>query len=522
MDQENRPAAAPAPASPYVPFFVPPSPAQAIPPQDTAKPKKHSEADGKDRLALLLAWGVGVVLAGLLMLPLGALPGLGVSVLTALWYAVLLWYRGRQGRWSRAARLLFLAVAALALSFSLWSNSWFRLYNLFGLLVLAVVQLFELSGEGRRPWYAPSMLLERLWLCLWSLVGRLSSPFFVAKSFRHKGGRLLPALLGLLVALPVLCVVLPLLWSADGYFAYVVQRSMQYLADFFGEAVEQVLTGLLISPLLFSLLYALRHPQPKPEAAERVLPTAEAMMVTVALSVIDLLYLLFLAVQSAALFGGKAYLERAVGITYAEYARSGFFQLVAVAGINLTLVLLALQFTRRGSPLWRAVQVLCAAMVAMSCVLLISAAYRMSLYVGLYGLSFKRFLTYWGMGMLAIFFAAVFFKIWRPDFRFFPVAFVVGITGWLLLNFCNVDYLVARYNVRLYLRQENSVMNLDYLVQDLSYDALWAVAQLPGELPSGVADYTLDQLIAQRRAQARADRSDWRMWSLSAALAAKN
>lgn len=518
MDHKNGPGAF------YTPVFpsAPKMPQPPLPPQEKATPARSYESDGKDRLALLLAWGMGAVLAGLLMLPLGTLPGLGVTLLTALWYAVLLWYRGRQGRWSRAARLLFLAVAALALSFSLWSNSWFRLYNLLGLLVLMVVQLFELSGEGRRPWYLPSMLLERLWLCLRGLFGCLGAPLYAVKSFRHKGGRLVPALLGLLVALPVMGVVLPLLWSADGYFAYVVQQAARRLADLLGEAAVQLLIGLLVSPFLFSLLYALRHPQPQPEATEKALPSVEAMMVTVALGMMDLLYLLFLAVQSAALFGGKAYLEHTVGITYAEYARSGFFQLVAVAGINLTLVLLALQFTRKGSSLWRAVQVLCTAMVAMSCVLLISAAYRMSLYVGLYGLSFKRFLTYWGMGMLAIFFAAVFFKIWRPGFRFFPVAFAVGIAGWLLLNLCNVDYLVARYNIQLYLRQENSVMNLDYLVQDLSYDALWAVERLPGELPSGVANYTLDQLVARRRDQARADRADWRMWSLSAALAANN
>lgn len=518
MDHKNGPGAFYSPVFPSAPKM----PQPPLPPREKAAPVQSYEADGKDRLALLLAWGIGAVLAGLLMLPLGSLPGLGVSVLTALWYAVLLWHRGRQGRWSRAARLLFLAVAALALSFSLWSNSWFRLYNLLGLLVLAAVQLFELSGEGRRAWYLPSMLLERLWLCLRGLFGRLGACLFVVRSFRHKGGRLIPALLGLLVALPVMGVVLPLLWSADGYFAYVVQRGAQYLADFFGDAVVQILIGLLAAPFLFSLLYALRRPQPQPEVAQKALPTGEAMMVAVALGVMDLLYLLFLAVQSAALFGGKAYLEHTVGITYAEYARSGFFQLVAVAGINLTLVLLALQFTRKESSLWRAVQVLCTAMVAMSCVLLVSAAYRMSLYVGLYGLSFKRFLTYWGMGMLAIFFTAAFLKIWRADFRFFPVAFVVGIAGWLLLNFCNVDYLVARYNIQLYLRQENSVMNLDYLVQDLSYDALWAVERLPGELPSGVANYTLDQLVAQQRAQARAECSDWRMWSLSAALAAKN
>ncbi len=230
----------------------------------------------------------------------------------------------------------------------------------------------------------------------------------------------------------------------------------------------------------------------------------------------DALYALFLAVQFSALFGGADYLASASGVTYAQYARSGFFQLVAVAGINLTLILLAGQFSRQTGALWRLVQVLSTVMVCMSGAFLVSACYRMSLYVGSYGLSFKRFLTYWGMGMLTLLFLAALVKIWRPDFRFFPVALVAAVAGWLLLNFCNVDFWVSRYNVDLYLRQETAVMNGDYLALELSYDALGPLSDL-----AGTDDGALDELVALRQAQARADASDWRTWSLSAARAAR-
>ncbi len=123
------------------------------------------------------------------------------------------------------------------------------------------------------------------------------------------------------------------------------------------------------------------------------------------------------------------------------------------------------------------------------------------------------------MGVLALLFAAALVKIWRPGFRFFPVALAVSVAGWLLLNYADPDYLVARYNVDLYLRRDNAVMNFDYLVLDLSYDALGPLEDLPGDLPSGVAGYTLDELVAQRRGEARQDASDWRTWSLSAARA---
>lgn len=518
MDDPKKPAATSAPVSPSIPFY---SPTPPVPPPDTPRQKPHYEADRQDRLALFLAWGIGALFVSLLAAPTAHCPGLGVAALVAAWYAALFCCKGTKGFATRPNLLLFAAVTALTACFVLWSNHWLRWWNLFGLLGLMTVQLFEWSGAGRRAWYLPSMLAERGLLLLLGLADRLPALPATAQSFRRGKRTLLLILCGLALTVPIALVVMPLLLSADDYFALLSTQVMARLERLFGQFAIYFVVGLLFAPFLFSLLYALRRPKPLLETQAQELPQVDPVIPAVVLVLMDLLYILFLAAQSAALFGGAEYLRQVSFITYAEYARSGFFQLVAVAGINLTLVLLALQLTRQEGWTWRAVQLLSTAMVCMSDVLLVSACYRMSLYVGTFGLSFKRFLTYWGMAVLAILLTATLWKIWRPGFRFFPVAFVVSVVGWLILNFCNVDYLVARYNVDFYLRQESSVMNLDYLIQELSYDALRPLADLPGDLPSGVGDLTLDQLIDLRRAGARQEASDWRTWSLSAALAAR-
>ena len=48
--------------------------------------------DGRDRALLVLAWGVGVLCAEVL---LWGLSGLGMTLLVAAWYGVLFWYGGR-------------------------------------------------------------------------------------------------------------------------------------------------------------------------------------------------------------------------------------------------------------------------------------------------------------------------------------------------------------------------------------------------------------------------------------------
>lgn len=97
----------------------------------------------------------------------------------------------------------------------------------------------------------------------------------------------------------------------------------------------RLIFGLLVAPFLFGLLYSLRRPEPLKRLTRPVesLSMEAAGPVTV-LAVLDVLYAFFLAVQCAALFGGADYLAQ-VGISYASYARSGFFQLVAVAAVNL-------------------------------------------------------------------------------------------------------------------------------------------------------------------------------------------
>ena len=170
-------------------------------------------------------------------------------------------------------------------------------------------------------------------------------------------------------------------------------------------------------------------------------------------------------------------------------------------------------------------RLLSALLTAESLVLLASAAWRMTLYIAAYGLSFKRFLTYWGMGIMAVLLLAAAWKVLRPDFRFCRAAFPLLLAGWVALNFVPVDRIVAGSQVDQYLSGQREALDVEYLLQsDLSYDVLSQLERLDGSLPAyGPDGYpsTLEAEIALRREAARRDCADWRTWSLSAYLAAR-
>lgn len=483
-------------------------------PAPEIKPRKLYPTDGKDRFLLPLTWLLGFLAASLL--GTGIFPGLGVTVLTVVWYVVLLWYKGRQGLGERSSFLLLAAVLLLALTFALYSNPWLRGWNLLFLPTLVTLQIFQWSNLGALPWTAPAMLLERFSLLMKGLFGHLPASYDTARSY-HGDRRVLAVLAGLLLAFPLMTVALILLMDGDHFFAQVVTQLTAALTLLLGTSVLRLLLGLIIAPFLFGLCYLLRHGE-RGEGKTVTVLKAEPLIPCVALLVMDLLYLFFIAVQSAALFGGPAYLARVSGLSYAEYARSGFFQLVFVAILNLTLVLSSLQFSKSEGGAWNFLRVLDALLILLSGAILVSAAYRMTLYVSVYGLSFKRLLTYWGMGLLALLFLAALWKTWKPDFPFFRVFLVLSITGWLVLNYCGPDRLVARYNVSLYQRDPSAVIDLEYLTNSLSYDVLEVLETLPPD--SGPEDgKSLETLLRDRRQQARWDAADWRTWSLSAAQA---
>ena len=449
----------------------------------------------------------------------GVTAGFAASV--AVWYGLLLFSHGSKLWRTGESRFLLLTNLALPVcSMVLGSNWYFRGWDLLALMVLLPVHAVWLSGGQRLPWWRPAMLWERFCLLLRGFFGCLGACFSVFLSGEKPGRRrILPLVLGSAGALALLAVLVPMLSSADALFAAATEDLRVFVSLHFTDAVWKALAAAVMTPFFFGLLYSLRRPEPLKTNGEKAPRTVDGLAFAIMLGAAAAVYLLFLAIQSAGILGGAAYLAEK-GLSYAEWARSGFFQMVAVTVLNLTLLLASVQWSRRQGAPWRAVRLLSALLTAESLLLLLSAAWRMTLYVEAYGLSFKRCMTYWGMGMMAAFLLAAAWKVRRPDFRFCRVVFPLALIGWLGIHCVPVDYLVAQDQVERYLSGESESLSVEYLVS-LSYDTLGPLSQLSGQ--TIWSDYSgpqnIDDILAKQRQDARQDCADWRTWSLSAFLA---
>ena len=450
--------------------------------------------------------------------------GMGNTVTVFLWLLLLASFVGPGELFlRRESRVLFVVNLALALSFALTSNAFFRCWNF--LALAALLPLHALSVCGTLPWWKPAMLWERFLMLMEGLFGNLWVPFVRPKPSKENAPprRTLAIVLGTCGAVALVSVLLPILLSADALFAAAAEQ-LRFLAFFnLSDVFWRSVLALIMTPFFFGFLFSLRHPKPfQTRPAEARL---DGLIFSLMLAALDVLYLLFLAVQSAGLFGGPDYLARH-GLSYAEWARSGFFQMVGVTTVNLSVILAAAVFSRREGRTWKGLRLLSAALAVESLVLLASAAWRMSLYVSAYGLSFKRCMTYWGMVMMALFFLAALWKIRKPDFSFCRAAFPLALAGWLVINCVPIDWLVARNQVDRFLASEarggTPSISISYLLYDLSYDTLPQLARLDSRLTfhdaSSGKEVPLSELLERRRAAARQECADWRSWTLSACI----
>ena len=330
----------------------------------TPKPADACDISRRERWLLAVTFAFCLLTVNTLF---DAGAGAGWAAAVAGWYAVLYASHGPALWRTGESRFLLVTNLALALfSLVLGSSDYFRMWDTLALLlVLLPVHTAGLSGGRRLPWWRPAMLWERACLLLSGFFSRLGAFPAALSPGRSGAGRLGPAVLGCAGAAALLAVLVPSLASADALFGLATADLRALLDLHLTEAAAKTVAAAVMTPFFFSLVYSLRHPRPLPQPAEKPRRGADGLIFALMLAAAAAVYLLFLAVQTAGLFGGADYLA-AKGLSYAEWARSGFFQMVRVTALNLVLLLSAVHWSRREGGAWRAVRLLSAVLTAES------------------------------------------------------------------------------------------------------------------------------------------------------------
>ena len=390
------------------------------------------------------------------------LSGITFLVITAvsLWFSVL-FLRKAGITFQKGTLRYFAGILLLGISTVLTDSGFFHFFNSVGILLLFMMGMaHQLYKDGE---WGFTEYVKKFFTMLWTWIISVGELFrrsrknsdvkITADGEVHTGAAAEentsdrkmkwknagPVLLGILAALLMLIIVLPLVFT----FLFGMVSLYAFFAGLFkmnlgGTDMKKSGSSSYITGITFTGIMA---------------------AVYVFYSGIQILFL-FLRLDSGL----------PEGVTYSQYAHQGFWQLLFVSLINFVTVLVCAKIFEDN----RVLKILLTVISVCTCIMILSAAYRMVLYVNEYDLSFLRVLVLWFLAVLMVIFFGVIYSIFKKDFMLFRYITAVVSVCYILFSFSHPDALIARYNIQNV--KETEETDLYYLMYGLSEDAAGEIA----------------------------------------------
>ncbi len=398
-----------------------------------------------------------------------------------------------------------LSAIAVSATFVLSSNGFLRIAAYPYVLATYCYFVYSATGNSLKRGFCDLIVIDYI-------VSIFVMPFYaIVQIFRamFKGKMSLNGKLVLKIVVGASCAVIPaslvwLLLSYDSGFVELFNKIFDFktsdIASHLGSFILGVPIGMYIFGLYASSTVNNRERVvtaelcSKASASMKIAPVASVVSAFVPLLCI---YAIFFVSQ------WKYYVSAFTGvlpadISYAEYAREGFFQLFAVSCINLVLIVLATLFSRRrqDNMSW-AFRVLSVVISFFTLTLIATAAAKMIMYIDAYGLTQMRVYASWAMAVLALIFVFVALRAFIPKMNLGVISLAACVVCFIALGVSDVDGMIADYNVDAYLDGRLETVDT-YSIASLGDSGIPALVHLYDEMLERFENETLDSYGAEK------------------------
>ncbi|MET8910819.1 DUF4153 domain-containing protein [Micromonospora sp. NPDC004551] len=300
----------------------------------------------------------------------------------------------------------------------------------------------------------------------------------------------------------VLVVFGSLLSSADAAFSEVLNAVVPEVN--IGTVFRWIFLAVVGALIAVAAVYTLAAP---PDLSTVDRPSTRRLGVlewAPAIGALTLLFVGFVIVQFTVLFGGQRHVQKVAGLSYSEYARSGFWQLLFVTLLTLAVLGGVSRWASRERPVERTLlRVLLGLLSALSVVIVVSALSRMWTYQKVYSFTGERIFVMAFELLLGAVFLMVLGAGVRWQGRWIPGTTVALAVAMLLgLAVLNPEDYAAKRNI---LRYEQTGKIDAWYLRALSADATPALTRLPDPVRRCTLSWIADDL----------EESDpWYAWNL--------
>ncbi|MEK6264509.1 MAG: DUF4173 domain-containing protein [Clostridium sp.] len=420
----------------------------------------------------------------------GKVAGVSIPIFYIMFMGFFLWsVREKVSFKKSVGYITIIPTFLIAVNYCIHSNSILNFFNGIMLLLLTIVSTVLIRYDGI-IWGSLNFIKKVLNRGSKAIFENAYKPYMFIKGnigVRNKKGissTKKNILRGILISIPLLIIILVLLTSSDMVFkGYITNFSSIFENISIGEIINRSVIIIIVFTIIFSYIWSFKYSCYEYENKKMSMKWEPVTMLTI-IFMINVVYLLFSIVQFSYLYGGgNNFLSH--DFTYSEYARKGFFELVAVTIINFTILISSMKFIKKDN---KTVNTICniflTTLVAFTLNMLFSAHYKMSLYEQTYGFTYLRIFVHLFMLMLFILFIVALIGIWNRKMPLNKILMVIVLSMFVILNYINVDKIIAKENIDIYYKTQK--IDVQYL-SNLSYDAIPEILKLKDDSNLDVA-----------------------------------
>lgn len=288
-----------------------------------------------------------------------------------------------------------------------------------------------------------------------SYLKQTNSIIFKNKIINDKTKKIMKSLL---IVVPVVLIVILLLTSADSIFSNLFKEIIVIKNISISDILSRIILFFLLFIYLGSTLYFLSSYYLKEEKKEKTIKERDPLTIKILLVTLDIIYLVFDIIQINSLLLHRV----ASGFNYAEYARSGFFQLMLISFINVIIILYSKKCKEDKST--KAASII---MVLLTYIIIASSFYRMFLYEQAYGYTLLRLGVYSILATEALLFIPTIVYILNKNVNILNWYLLISISIYTFINCFSVDRIITYNNINRYYKTKD--IDIEYLM-NLNYD----------------------------------------------------
>ena len=357
--------------------------------------------------------------------------------------------------------ILLLPIILLSCTYFIFANKTFYISNIF-IIILLNLLMYGIVINPKN--YLKNYLNNSLQLFKNTFTGLKESVNYTNKKAKEhikvndkiNKDNIKKIVISLLVVFVVVGVVIGLLASADSIFANIFDEIGKSIFGIINisslfSLIFRIIIIVIAYVLILSFILKLKKEYTYQTKEVKSNNNKYAFTIKLLLIALNVVYLVFCFIQIESLFAKM----NGTDFNYANYARTGFFQLMFVSFINFAVILLSNKFNENKE---KSIKILNLFLVIFTIIIAMSSMYRMYMYQMEFGLTYLRMFVYIILITEILTFIPISIYIFDDKFDFLKWSLVIWICVYCAVNYINIEKIIINYNIN----KTNSTRAIDY------------------------------------------------------------